>query len=324
MEMPKAEKLGVFSSQTYAYGAIVLFFLLYLVSGFWLFGVLVGLSLLWAVVLEFVVGSKQHGFAAEIKETAIALLLALVIWFGAGFVLQTPSPLNAIVSCSMLPHVQRGDMVLLEGDRIQAPTAQVQSLAGIGTATIMQNGQPVAAFNGSLYSHCAQNPSEQLCREFVSAPESYTERQGQLAFGYEKCEMLYPKSGGRLTGPCVSWLEAGGVRYYTNLSNDVVVYAPQKGEEYARVGDIIHRAFIKLQDNETGKTYFLTKGDNNPVFDIQVYDEANGMGNRPVEVSRSKGRVLLQIPYLGYMKLFISPGAIMTPEGCDRIYVKYA
>ncbi len=324
MEMPKADKLGVFSSQPYAYGAIVLFFLLYLVSGFWLFGVLVGLSLLWAVILEFVVGSKQHGLATEIKETAIALLLALVLWFGAGFALQTPSPLNAIVSCSMLPHVQRGDMVLLRGDRIQSPVAQVQSLGGIGTALVMQNGQQAASFNGSLYSHCAQRPSEQLCREFVSAPESFTERQGQLTFGYEKCEMLYPKSGGRQSGPCVSWLEVGGVRYYENLSNDVVVYAPQNGEEYARVGDIIHRAFIKLQDGETGKTYFLTKGDNNPVFDIQVYDEAAGSGNKPVEVSRSKGRVLLQVPYIGYLKLFISPGAIMTPEGCDRIYAKYS
>ena len=324
MEMPNAKALGVFANQTYAYGAIALFFVLYLISGFWFFGLLVGLSLVWAVVLEFLVGSKEHGIGAEIKETAIALLLALVLWFGAGFVLQTPSPLNAIVSCSMLPHIQRGDMVLLMGDRIQAPTAQVQSLDGIGNAVVMQGGQQVASFNGSLYSHCAQNPSEPLCAQFISSPTDFTEKQGPLTFGYETCEMLYPKTGERQSGPCVSWLEANGVRYYTNLSDDVVVYAPLKGEDYASVGDIIHRAFIKLQDNQTGKTYFLTKGDNNPIFDIQVYDEKAGVGNRPVEVGRSKGRVLLQIPYIGYLKLFISPGAIMTPDGCDRIYAKYA
>jgi signal peptidase I len=257
----------------------------------------------------------------EAKETAIALLLALVIWFGAGFVLQTSSPLNAIVSCSMLPHIQRGDMVVLSGDRIQSPTLQVQSLAGIGDAQIMQNGQQVAQVKGSLYSHCAQNTVLPLCRQFVSSPETFVERQGPLSFGYESCGMVYPKTDERQSGPCVSWLEVNGKRYYENLSNDVVVYQPQKEEYYARVGDIIHRAYAKLQAGN--QTYILTKGDNNPVFDIQVYDEKLEMGNAPVDTSRFKGRVLLGIPVIGYLKLFISPAGIMTPEGCDRHYSKY-
>ncbi|VVC01293.1 Uncharacterised protein [uncultured archaeon] len=113
-----------------------------------------------------------------------------------------------------------------------------------------------------------------------------------------------------------------GRRYETNLSNDVAVYQPEKDEYYSLVGDIIHRAFIKLQAGS--QTYFLTKGDNNPIFDIQVYDEKTGKGNRPVEIARLKGRVLATIPVIGYLKLFISPGAIMTPEGCDRYYAKYA
>ena len=320
--MPKAEKLGVFSNQKLVYGAIALFFIFYLLTGFWVFGLLVGVTLLWAVVLEFFLGSKEHGIAHEVKETAIALFIALLLWFGAGFVLQTPSPLNAIVSCSMLPHIQRGDMVVLSGDRIGAPSVEVASLAGIGDATVLKDGATVAQVKGSLYSHCAQNPSESMCREFVETPSSFTEKQGPFLFGYERCEMVYPKTGQKLTGRCVSWLEVGGVKYYENLTNDVVVYQPDKGEYYARVGDIIHRAFIKLQSG--GKTYFLTKGDNTPVFDIQVYDERSGVGNKPAEMARFKGRVLFGVPYLGYFKLFISPGGIMTPEGCDRYYSKYA
>ncbi len=319
MELPK--NLGPLSNQAAVYGAIVLFFISYLISGFWLFGVLVGLSLLWAVALEFLIGSHEHGIMHEAKETAIALLLALVIWFGAGFVLQTSSPLNAIVSCSMLPHIQRGDMVVLSGDRIQAPTAQVQSLVGVGDAAIMQNGQQIAQVKGSLYSHCAQNPALPLCRQFVNSPENFIEKQGPLSFGYERCEMVFPKTGAMQSGPCVSWLEVNGARYQENLSNDVVVYQPQKDEYYARVGDIIHRAYIKLQAGN--QTYFLTKGDNNPVFDIQVYDEGLKMGNAPVDNSRFKGRVLFSIPVIGYLKLFISPAGIMTPEGCDRHYAKY-
>ena len=323
MELPKAEKLGVFSSPVLVYGAIVLFFVLYLLSGFWFFGLLVGLSLLWAVLLEFFIGSRRHGMKNELKETAVALLIALAIWFGAGFLLHTSSPLNAIVSCSMLPHVQRGDMVVLSGDRINAPLVQVQGLDGLGNATVMLDGHQVAQVRGSIYSHCAQNPSEALCQQFIRSPSSFNEKQGPFTFGYESCGMVYPKSGQTATGPCVAWLEVNGQKYYENLSNDVVVYQPQRGEYYAEVGDIIHRAFIRLQTPD-GNTYFLTKGDNNPVFDIQVYDEKSGLGNRPVEMPRFKGRVLLQIPYLGYLKLFISPGAIMTPEGCDRIYAKYA
>ena len=101
----------------------------------------------------------------------------------------------------------------------------------------------------------------------------------------------------------------------------MVVYQPQAGEYYARVGDIIHRAFIRLRSD--GREYVLTKGDNNPIFDVQVYDEKSGEGNRPVEVERTKGRILFTVPYIGYLKLFISPSAIMTPEGCDRHYSKY-
>ena len=152
--------------------------------------------------------------------------------------------------------------------------------------------------------------------------QKFTEKQGPLTFGYEKCEMAYPKTGQRQSGPCVSWLEVDGARYYDNLTNDVVVYQPDRDEYYSRVGDIIHRAFLKLQTPD-GKQYVLTKGDNNPVFDVQVYDGKTGMGNRPVEVSRAKGRILLAVPYIGYLKLFISPAAIPTPEGCDRVYAKW-
>ena len=322
MKMPK--QIGMLSRQDFAYALIVVFFVMYLFSGFWFFGLLVGLSLLWAVALEFWLGAKEHGLRKEIWETALALLLALAVWFGSGFLLQTPSPLNAIVSCSMLPHIQRGDMVVLRGDRIQAPTADIPSLEGVSGARIYENGEEGITVNGSLYSYCVQGgKGSELCKRFVAAPAGFSEKHGEITIGYEKCGMVYQNSA-KQYGPCVSWLEAKGVRYYENLSNDVVVYQPNPGEYYARVGDIIHRAFIKLLAQDTGRTYFLTKGDNNPVFDIQVYDEKTGAGNNPVEVERSKGRILFSVPYIGYLKLFISPAGIMTPDGCDRIFEKYA
>ena len=321
MKKPTANELGIFANQNFAYGLIVMFFIFYLISGFWLFGLLVGLSIFWVVILEFWLGAKTHGWKNELKETAIALLLAIVIWFGAGAVLQTPSPLNAIVSCSMLPNLQRGDMVVLSGDRLQSPLEEISTLEGIGTAQVYMDGSKIATVKGSLYSYCAQNKGMPICNSFVTEPGRYTEKAGELEFGYEKCEMLYPKTGERQHGPCVTWLEVNNKRYYANLQNDIGVYSPNKDEYYSRVGDIIHRVFIKLKVGS--QAYFLTKGDNNPIFDIQVYDEKTGMGNKPVEIERSKGRVLSVGPMIGYLKLFISPAGILTPDGCDRYYSVY-
>ena len=307
----------------FLYGLIAVFFIFYVVSGQWLFGLLIGICILSLVALEFIQGASEHGVKDEIKETAIALLLALAVWFGSGFLLQTSAPLNAIVSCSMLPHIQRGDMVILQGGQISAPHANISSIQDISSAKIYEDGNFVLDANGSMYSYCTMRRSDQLCDRFVSTPENFTEQHGDLTFGYGRCEIVYPKSGTRQTGPCVTYLQANNVRYYDNLTNSVVVYQPEKDEYYSRVGDIIHRAYILLSSKDDGKTYFLTKGDNNPIFDIQVYDEASSTGNRPVEVARSKGRVILQIPYVGYLKLFISPSAIPTPDGCDRQYAKW-
>lgn len=316
--------LGPLANQNIIYILIIALFIAYLVSGAWEFGIFAGIAIVWVVALEFLHGSSEHGIKNELKETALALVLALAVWFGAGFLLHTSSPLNAIVSCSMLPHVQRGDLVILSGDRLSAPTVDVGTLAALdGAADVYQNGAQVATVKGSIYSYCAQNNNAPVCYQFVSHPDQFTETDGPLTFGYGSCTVLYTKTGVRQDSPCVEWVEANGVKYYENLSNDIAVYTPLKDEYYSRVGDIIHRVYLKL--NADGNTYFITKGDNNPILDIQVYDQASGLGNRPVEVSRAKGRVLFSIPYLGYFKLFLSPAAFIEGEnGCDQYYAKYA
>jgi signal peptidase I len=316
------KSLGPLSESRFIYIAIAFFFVFYFITKSWLFGLLIGLSIAWLVILECWQGVKEHGVKNEVKEIAIALIAALVIYYGAGFLLNTPSPINAIVSCSMLPHISRGDMVLLSGSGIQAPTAEVDTLNGIEMATVIRNGTAIASVNGSLYSHCAQTQDAPLCRGFVENPSLYSERKGPLLIGYGQCERITDAKQ-RLSEPCVEWLEVGGARYYENLSNDVVVYQPERDEYYARVGDIIHRAYIKLANKQDGKTYVLTKGDNNPIFDIQVFDDSTGSHNRPIEASRIKGKIIFKVPILGYFKLFISPSAIATPPGCDYHYSKY-
>jgi signal peptidase I len=45
--------------------------------------------------------------------------VVIAVWFSLQFFLATKYPLDVVPSCSMLPSLQRGDMLLLQG--IKAP-----------------------------------------------------------------------------------------------------------------------------------------------------------------------------------------------------------
>ena len=106
--------------------------------------------------------------------------------------------------------------------------------------------------------------------------------------------------------------------FYFNKKNDVIVYSAYKGDLFSLVGDIIHRVFLKVRVNALNKTVFLTKGDNNNIFDIQMYDEKLKMGNRPVDNSRVKGVYWFAVPYLGYFKLALS-GYVQEDSLCSTV-----
>lgn len=117
-----------------------------------------------------------------------------------------------------------------------------------------------------------------------------------------------------------------GEMFNENFSNDVVVYEPLENSVF--VGSTIHRVLLKVSVD--GKLYYLTKGDNNEVMDVQApsrgVDTRDGRctffvesrENRPVPQENVKGKVILKVPYLGYLKLFLW-GYLGTPSGCDTI-----
>jgi len=261
-----------------------------LIFRFWLFGLFIGLLIFWIVFLEFFKGIKEHGLKHEIKETILAILFALLIWFGLGFILQTSSPINAIVSCSMLPHLSRGDLVVISGAPFNAPLVEVsqEQIEEIGNAEVFFEEKSLGFFNGSLFSFCSQAQAK-FCEDFIKSPEKFKEKHGKIILNYEKCELSFHNKTKAYT-PCVSFLEINGKTYYESLSNDIVVFSPKKSDYYSNIGDIIHRSFVILK-TENG-TYFLTKGDNNPIFDFQVYSYSLNEGNSAVEISQYKGKVL--------------------------------
>ena len=61
----------------------------------------------------------------NLLELVYALAFAVAAWFAIGFVLQTDSPINVVTSCSMLPNLQRGDLVFIQGGSVNAPELPV-------------------------------------------------------------------------------------------------------------------------------------------------------------------------------------------------------
>ena len=304
-----------YTNNSYAQlGLLAIFLVLYVLTKNSIFGILFAIALIATVALEVWGGTKKHGWKHELKDTAITLGGIIVFWFVLTIVLNSSVPINAVVSCSMLPNVERGDLILVQGAdpigyELELTQEELSALQS-PEATISAGAAGTFKVNGSIYSYCSQH-KENLCTLFVSNPEIFTEQKGPFTFNYGTCT----RHDGtiELITPCVTSVEYKGATYYTNLSHDTIVYGPPAGDLYSYTGDIIHRLFFKINVGE--ETYYLTKGDNNPTFDIQVYDYSVMLGNRAPSSSDYKGKILVQVPYLGYPKLFIS-GFVSETVNC--------
>lgn len=85
------------------------------------FGVLAFIAII-ALVLSDVIPANagKEGIKSTLVEAGVALLAAVIAWFALGFVLSTSSPLDVVTSCSMLPALERGDLVVLQGGGVNA------------------------------------------------------------------------------------------------------------------------------------------------------------------------------------------------------------
>ncbi len=292
--------------------AITLLFYIFTKHPF--FGFLVFIEIFGIVIIEVALGVKKKGIKSEIKDTVIALISVVVFWFALSFILQTSSPLNAVVSCSMLPSLERGDMIILYGmQEINAHEFQFteQEFQDFLNPILLYENQS-AEIKGSIFSYCMYN-TDIMCDEFSNHPERFREKRGPVTLNYGECKRYYSSENIYSPEPCLTSITYHGEDYYPDFSHDTIVYGPGKEEYYYLTGDIIHRVYFTL--DVEGEKYHLTKGDNNPVLDIQVYNYPLKLGNLPISMEKYKGKVLFRIPYIGYLKLFIS-GFFSEDEYC--------
>lgn len=273
-----------------------------------IFGIVIFIEMMFFVSLEVVEGTKKHGWKKEVVDTVIGIVVALILWFGAQWLLNTSTPISAVVSCSMLNDLQRGDFVVVQGAEINAPEIKLTQ----SEFEEMVKGPFIVSYQGRnhtldhpLSSYCYSHKSEDMCNLYFTTNDEFFEKAGPITYHYTTCRVSYVGTSTTALMRCVDYVEIKGQRISVpNKKNDVIVYTPSPRDVYSAVGDIVHRSVAKIIVGNT--TYYLTAGDNNPILDNQVYSEASGAGNYPPSSQQVKGRVIARIPYLGYLKLFLS------------------
>ncbi|MEM2974528.1 MAG: hypothetical protein QW112_02805 [Candidatus Micrarchaeia archaeon] len=284
---------------------LALLFVVFILTKNPVIGIIAGVTFILIFVVDIASGAKEHGWKEEIKGIAVAAGIAIAFWILLIVVTESTTPISGIVSCSMLPRFDRGDMVVLRGvknfSEINAPTFEMtrdefdeflQISSVYAQAYITSKGKNLLCGSAGKIDYIC---STALCQRLA--------RNGTRIENTDE-------------NMCVVALGRDGIIYYENYSNDVIVYAPRPFGYVSSISgvDIIHRVLAKIKVGDS--YYFITKGDNNQVPDLYWL---NIVSEQDV-----KGKVILKIPFFGYFKLFITPefysdlGA--APKGCEMTY----
>ncbi len=293
----------------FMYLLVAIAFVLFLVTRSPIFAGLSIALLLVMLIGESMIGASEHGAKKEAYEIAVAIAAALAIWYGMGLVLSTHAPLNAVVSCSMLPNLQRGDLVILQGTEPRGIDVYADSFDYENVSASVE-GVGVFQTNYSLALYCVVYPSAVPCGAYLQSPEKVTENYGPLEFKHGWCDVSVQGKVGKTQ--CAKSIVVNGKEYRYDIPGDTIVYSTLPSDWFSVGGskEIIHRVFMKVHSG--GETYYITKGDNNNLFDIQY-------GNTPSTPERTAGKVITRLPYLGYFKLFLF-GYLSDPAGCDQVF----
>ncbi|MGC8537426.1 MAG: hypothetical protein ACP5MZ_00370 [Candidatus Micrarchaeia archaeon] len=287
-----------------------------------IFGTLAAFVIIAIIAVEFLYSVKDEGLKRNLIEAAIAIVIVVLIWFALRFFLGTSDPIDVVPSCSMLPTLQRGDLIMLQGvslGSVNAPVinvtqnefnsmernfnsenlvcmAYVNSSSGTQVSQIVHSGWSVGLFRfneGRYYQVPSSYQNSNLVRYFCGS------RPIEFSNGTVENEAY------------TIGIDVLGHSVYGDSNNTIIVYRTLPSDYFYMLGDeyVVHRVYAVL--NVSGSYYALTKGDNNPGLDMQY-------GNYPINQSHVSGKVIASVPYLGYIKLMFS-GDIAQPAGCNSV-----
>ena len=285
-----------------------------------IFGIATFALIIALVVIEVVNGSREEGKVRNIVEILIAIVAVVVIWFALQAVLHTRYPIDAVPSCSMLPALQRGDMILLHGanastihaPQVQVTKAQLQTmLNNINNESLECVAYKASGNRANVSQIVGPGYSVALFRPGITGGTivPYSDQGGNLVRYQCGVANLTFKNGTVLKEAYTSSITIGNTTITGDHNNSIVVYHTIPQDSFYKDGDsyIVHRVYAVI--NASGEYYYLTKGDNNPGLDMQYF-------NTPANQSYIEGKVIGRAPYLGFLKLILS-GTLNQPAGCN-------
>ncbi|MGC8671739.1 MAG: hypothetical protein ACP5TJ_02500 [Candidatus Micrarchaeia archaeon] len=293
-------------------------------------------------VIEFVIllvdetrrDIKTQGVKKTLKETLEAVAIVLIVWLAAIVILGNATPIDVVPSCSMLPKLRIGDLVIL--DRISnmssflayhhvpvvnvSPEAYSAMLKHISNeylafyaylgnneskiTYLLSPGEhySIGLYNTkclSYYSYTNQENEFYKCKVSNSTQDEnlikYSYGIGNAIVNNEQYLVVYTKS-----------ITIANTTITENYSNPIIVYSTLPNDTFT--GNIVHRIFAAIRVGN--EYYMLTKGDNNPALDLEF-------GNYPASQKQVVGTVIAKIPWLGYITLAFKGG--IDTAGCNQV-----
>jgi signal peptidase I len=285
-------------------------------------GALIFFLIVVILVIEVMNGFKEVGAKRNLMEIAVAVILVLVIWLVLRFALNTAYPLDVVPSCSMLPVLQRGDMIVVQGanqDNLKAPIINVtrsewnSSFSNINAESLQCVAYSETGTTVKLSQFVLPGYTVGLLKSSGSTAEIVPSASQNGSLVKYTCGIVNVTfdNGTVEHEASTTAITIGNTTITGDRNNSIVVYQTVPADDFYKLGDsyIVHRVYAIL--NVSGTYYTLTKGDNNPGLDIQYL-------NAPANLSQGQvgGKVVASIPYIGYVKLILSNNFV-EPTGCN-------
>jgi len=307
------------------YIAIILLFIIYIIVQKYEMaaiatGAVLFLLIIILIVLEFMNGVREEGYARNIVEVVIAIIVVVIIWLALEFALHTSTPLNVVPSCSMLPYLHRGDMIAIYGlnsaSMLNAPVINMsmQEFESMNRSMDSEFLSCVAYKNtpqGTVVSqYLSSNSSIGLYDSALNRVISQNDQTGLVRYTCGIRNVTF-NNGTTMQEAYTTAITVLGTTIIGDMNNSVVVYKTIPQDSFYQEGDsyIVHRVYAVI--NASGNYYIMTKGDNNPGLDMQY-------GNYLIPFKDIEGKVIASVPYIGYLKLILS-NSFSQPTGCNFV-----
>lgn len=243
-----------------------------------------------------IVNPKSNPSIELLVNVFFAAFFAIFFYSLAGFLLSTEVPGAIVFSYSMVPVLSRGDFIALQGVSAENLNAPVIDLPF-----------PV---------------KDRRFKEYAASYCGFSEAFASKALGKQPAMQVDGEGGQSQLAPCDSFLTSylEGEIPMSSFSVKKIVFRDSNSVlEIGKTGDIvlyysdlsgkqiIHRAVAKIKASDG--VFVLTKGDSgsNPIVDQDYFagSTKNAITSYAIPAGEIKGRIILKIPIIGYVKILL-------------------